>query len=294
MDYIAIIHKILSPETFNGVIWPWLTSHGVKILGIIIGAWIIRRFSRAMIESAVRKAIVANKDTKDKNAERKREDTLIRVAAGTVRVVIWVIALLMIISEFGLEIGPIIAAAGIVGIAVGFGGQYLIRDIISGLFIILENQYRVGDVVKIGDAAGLVENITLRKTVLRGKDGEVYHVPNGEVKVASNLSKDFARINLDISISYNTDIEKVKKVVDKVGVELAADSEWTDKILKTPEFVRIDSFGDSSINIRISTEVKPLEQWSVAGELRKRIKEAFDKEKIEIPFPQRVIHTTRK
>ena len=282
MDITLIIDAIL----------PWLATHGFKIIGIFIGAFIVVKFSHIFIEKAIRKAIVGDKFL-TKEAEKKREDTLIQVASGTLKIVIWITALLMIVSEFGVEIGPIIAAAGIVGIAVGFGGQYLIRDVISGLFIILENQYRVGDVICVGDVCGCVETITLRLTVLRGKDGEVHHIPNGEIKIATNKSKDFARVNLNIGVSYDADLDKVKKVIDEVGKKMAADPDWKEQINEAPKFVRVNELDDSAVVIRITCEVKPLKQWGVAGELRKRIKIAFDKEGIEIPFPQRVIHQAR-
>lgn len=204
----------------------------------------------------------------------------------------WLIAFMMIISEFGLNIGPVLAAAGIIGLAFGFGGQYLIRDVISGLFIILENQYRVGDVVCLGEKCGLVEDINLRLTTIRDLDGTVHHIPNGEIKSASNLSKYFSRVNLNIGISYNSNLEKVIAVVNKVGNDLSEDPQWKDQIKKAPQFLRVDDFADSAVVIKILGETEPLKQWDVAGELRKRLKIAFDKEGIEIPFPQRVVHNT--
>jgi small conductance mechanosensitive channel len=186
-----------------------------------------------------------------------------------------------------------LAGAGVVGLAIGFGAQYIIRDFFTGLFIILENQYRVGDVICVGDICGSVEDLNLRMTILRDADGAVHHIPNGQIKIATNKTKGFARVNLIVGVAYETDIEKVKKIVNQVGKNLAKDPEWKGKILKAPEFVRVDNFGASSIDIKISGEVKPLEQWSVLGELRKRIKDAFDREGIEIPFPQRVIRQAK-
>lgn len=196
----------------------------------------------------------------------------------------------MILQEAGIAIGPLLAAAGIAGLAFGFGGQYLIRDLISGLFIIMENQYRIGDVVCFDGTCGLVEDISMRMTTLRDLDGVVHHVPHGEVKKVSNLSKKFSRVNLNIGISYNSSLEKVITVVNKVGRELADDPKWKEHILKAPQFLRVDDFGDSAIIIKILGETKPIKQWEVAGEFRKRLKLAFDREGIEIPFPQRVVH----
>jgi small conductance mechanosensitive channel len=263
----------------------WFLTHGIKIILIILAAVIINRISHKVIEKIVRKAIVADHFLSPE-AEKKREDTLIRVFSATVKVLIWILATLMVVSELGVNIGPLLAAAGIAGLAFGFGGQYLIRDIISGLFIILENQYRVGDVVCFDGTCGLVEHIDLRKTVLRDLDGIVHHIPNGEIKKASNLSKDFSRVNLNVGVAYNSDLEKVIEVVNRVGKELAEDPQWKEFIIKPPQFLRVDDFADSAIIIKILGETKPLKQWDVSGELRKRLKIAFDKENIEIPFPQ--------
>ena len=199
----------------------------------------------------------------------------------------------MILQEVGIAIGPLLAAAGIAGLAFGFGGQYLIRDLISGLFIIMENQYRIGDVVCFDGTCGLVEDISMRMTTLRDLDGIVHYVPHGEIKRVSNLSKQFARVNLNIGISYSSNLEQVISVVNKIGKELSEDPAWKEHILTAPQFLRIDDFGDSAIVIKILGDTKPLKQWDVTGELRKRLKIAFDQEGIEIPFPQRVVHQAK-
>ena len=180
------------------------------------------------------------------------------------------------------------------GIAIGWGARSLIQDFLAGIFIILENEYRIGDVVCLDDTCGLVQDITLRKTVLRNLDGAEHHISNGSIRKASNLSKDFARVNLDIGIAYNSNLEKVIEVVNRVGKELTEDPEWKDDILKPPQFNRVNDFADSAIIIKILGETKPLKQWAVAGELRKRLKIAFDKEEIEIPFPQVSVWTRGK
>ena len=266
------------------LIIPWLLSHGIKILFITIGTYILNRFLKHTIEKIVRTAVVSDKYL-PKEAEEKREDTLIRIFTWSSRIIILFIATLMILQEFGIPIGPILAGAGIIGIAVGFGGQYFIKDIISGFFFILENQYRVGDVVNFDGTGGLVEDISLRMTTLRDLDGTVYHIPHGEIKKVANLSKDFARINLNIGIAYAANLDHVIKIVNKVGDELSQDPQWKEFIIKPPQFLRVDDFADSSIVIKILGETQPLKQWEVTGELRKRIKIAFDNEGIEIPFP---------
>lgn len=273
-------------QNFLSVIVPWVIARGSKVIAVIVVAYLLCKFSRTFIEKITRRVVVS--DSRDD--EKKREDTFIRILSSTFGVIIWILASLMVLSELGIEIAPLLAAAGIAGLAFGFGGQYLIRDIISGLFVIMENQYRIGDVVCIDETCGLVEDITLRMTILRDLDGTVHHIPNGEIKKASNLSKFFARVNLNIGIAYSSNLEKVIAVVNRVGNELFQDPLWKDFIIKPPQFLRVDDFGDSAIIIKILGETKPLQQWDVTGELRKRLKIAFDKEGIEIPFPQRVIH----
>lgn len=267
-------------------ILPWFLSHGIKIIAILIGAALIVRFGKILVDRAIRKLIKPEQVVKDPDAEKKREDTLIRIFNSTLTVIIWAMAVLMIISEFGISIGPLIAGAGIFGIALGFGAQYVIRDFLAGLFIMIENQYRVGDVIEIAGIGGKVEDITLRKTVLRDIDGAVHHVPNGEIKVASNKAQEFSRVHLKIGVAYKEDMDNVFQVLNRVGRELAEDTEWKNSILKTPQVAGIDDFADLAIIIKVLGDTLPLKQWEVARELRKRIKIAFDKENIEIPFPQ--------
>jgi len=276
-------------QTIIQQISPWFFVHGIKIIAVVFIAYLIRRSIDVLIEKSVRKIVILDHFL-SKDAEKKREDTLIRIFSVSAGILIWILALLMVLQEIGIAIGPLLAAAGIAGLAFGFGGQYLIRDLISGLFIIMENQYRIGDVVCFDKTCGLVEDISLRMTTLRDLDGTVHHVPHGEIKTVSNLSKTFARVNLNIGVSYSSNLEHVISVVNKVGRELAEDATWRDLILKPPQFLRVNDFGDSAIIIKILGETQPLKQWDVTGELRKRIKIAFDKEGIEIPFPQRVIH----
>lgn len=276
-------------HTFLQLAQTFLLEHGLKILAICIGAYIIQNISGYFIARAVRSLV--RPGNLSRIAEEKRENTLIQVVSGTMMVMIWVVSVLMILSELGVAIGPLLAAAGIAGVAVGFGGQYLIRDIITGMFIILENQYRVGDVVCFGDTCGSVEHISLRMTMLRDLDGTVHHIPHGEVKTVSNMTKGYARVNLDVGVGYGSDIGQVIEVINAVGQELANDPYWKDQIMEAPAFLRIDTFGDSALIVKILGKVQPLAQWDVTGELRKRLKSAFDQAGIEIPFPQRVLHT---
>jgi small conductance mechanosensitive channel len=262
----------------------WLLEHGVRILFILAvgaGLWFcLRKFVPSLLHNAIKR-------TKGESKEgiKKRTDTLVGVLMGTGKVLIVLVIVFMILSEFDINITPILAGLGIAGIAVGFGAQYLIRDLIAGIFVILENQYRVGDVAKVADIAGLVEEVNLRKTVLRDLDGIVHHVPNGEIRVASNYSRHFSRVNLNISVAYGTDLDHAISVINRVGKELAADKNWSSRIKSAPQVLRVANLGDSGIDIKILGDVIPLEQWNVMGELRLRLKKAFDAEGIEIPWP---------
>lgn len=270
----------------------WLLDHGVKILIIIVCAWLLNRILRKIIKDSVHFAVITD-SSETEIGKKKREDTLVRIFTGAVKISIIAIASIMILSEVGLEIGPILAGAGIVGLAVGFGGQYLIKDLFSGLFMILENQYRVGDVVNFDGTGGVVEDISLRKTTLRDLDGTVHHISHGSINRVANLTKTFSRVNFNIRVSYSSDLEHVIAVVNRTGIELAEDPNWKEFVIKAPQFLRVDDFADSAIIIKILGDTQPIKQWDVTGELRKRLKIAFDKEGIEIPFPQVVVHSAK-
>jgi small-conductance mechanosensitive channel len=262
----------------------WVLGHGIRVLIILAigaGLWFcLQKFIRPLVYHAIKR-------TKGESWEgiRKRTDTLTGVFVSTGKVLIVLIIILMILSELDIPIGPALAGLGIAGVAFGFGAQYLVRDLIAGIFVILENQYRVGDVVKVADIVGMVEEVNLRRTVLRDLDGVLHHVPNGEIRVASNYTRRFARVNLNISVSYGTDLDHAIRVINRVGKKLAEDKDWGERILNAPRVLRVNKLGDSGIDIKILGDVKPLAQWDVMGELRLRLKKAFDKEGIEIPWP---------
>jgi small conductance mechanosensitive channel len=239
----------------------------------------------AAIPKIIDRSIERSRGDQTEEEVRKRSDTLSGVLVASLQAVILAVVAFMMLDKMGLNIAPVIAGVGVVGIAIGFGAQSLVKDIISGLFILLENQYRKGDVVKIADATGLVEDINLRRTILRDTDGVVHSVPNGEIKVASNLTKGWSRVNLNVGVDYGTDLDKAIEVINRVGKELAEDPAWSAQILKPPQVLRVDNLGDSAIDIKILGDTKPMQQWAVTGELRLRLKKAFDKENIEIPWP---------
>jgi len=263
----------------------WLSEHGGLILLIIALSvalyYLLRHFVPIMIRRTVSRAMKG----KTKTAKQKRTDTLSAVFIDVGTGVIAIIAIFTILAEVGVNLAPALAGLGVVGIAVGFGAQSLVKDIFNGLFILLENQYGVGDWIQIAGIDGLVQEVGLRKTVVRDFNGTVHNIPNGEIKISSNLTKEWARVNMDISVGYGEDLDRVISIINEVGKKLAEDPDWGPSILKAPETLRVQAFEDSGIAIRILGETKPMQQWAVMGELRLRLKKAFDEEGIEIPWP---------
>jgi small conductance mechanosensitive channel len=267
-----------------------LVDHGIPILIVVVVGAVLWFVLNKFLPPIVRRTVARTGYKESKQGLEKRTNTLLSIFKGMARVLIIIVVIIMVLDEVGVPIAPVLAGFGIVGIAIGFGAQYLIRDLIAGIFIILENQYRVGDVVRIADIGGLVEEVTLRKTVLRDLDGIVHHVPNGEIKTASNYTRHFSRVNLNVSVGYGTDLDHAISVINRVGKELAEDENWRERIISPPKAERVDNLGDSGIDIKILGDVKPMQQWAVMGELRLRLKKAFDAEGIEIPWPHTKVY----
>lgn len=269
-----------------------VAATGVRAALVVVLALSVHRLARRAVPRLVQLALRVERIDRDQpvpEEQAKRLDTLTHVLARAVDVSLIVIAGFMVLAELGFNIAPILAGAGIAGIAIGFGAQALVRDVLAGVFILLENQFSKGDVVQIAGAGGLVEEVNLRRTVLRDLDGTVHSVPNGEIRVASNLTRGWSRVNLNVSVGYSEDLDRVRTVLDRVGSDLAADSEWAPLILEAPKVLRVDAFEESGIALKMLATTKPIRQWDVAGELRRRIKVAFDAEGIQIPFPHRVV-----
>ena len=278
------------PELSWATVVTWLIDPGIRILIIVVVGAVLWFALNKFLPPIVRRSVARTKYKESKEGMEKRTNTLLSIFKGMGRVFIVMVAMMMVLDEGGVPVAPILAGFGIAGIAIGFGAQYLIRDLIAGIFIILENQYRVGDVARVADVAGLVEEVTLRKTVLRDLDGIVHHVPNGEIRIASNFTRHFGRVNLDISVAYDTDLDHAISVINRVGQELAEDEKWRKVIKSPPQVLRVNNLGDSGIDIKILGDVKPIEQWAVMGELRLRLKKAFDAEGIEIPWPHTKVY----
>lgn len=274
------------PEIFKNIT-AWLTTSGIKVVGILIALFILSQMSKWIVKWLEK--FIPEKDPLQAAEAKKRAHTLGNILRHALILVISSIALLMILGELGIQLGPLLATAGIGALAVGFGAQSLVKDVISGFFIILENQYRIGDAIEVAGVSGLVESVSLRRTVLRDLEGKVHTIPNGEIKIVSNLSKEWARSVLDVGISYREDVDHVLEILGQIGSELAAEEPWKSAILEPLQVFGVERFGDSQLVIRVVVKTVPLKQWEVGRELRKRIKIRFDEKGIQIPFPHLVL-----
>jgi small conductance mechanosensitive channel len=266
---------LLNPEV---LIWTTLRIAGA--VGVALLLWWILRIVIRRIERSL-----GQPQAGALTAQEQRTRTLTSLLRSMGRVIIFVIFLFMFLSAIGLDLGPLLAGAGVVGLAISFGAQSLVKDVISGLFILIENQFGVGDVVRIEGVSGAVERMSLRVVVLRDVHGVVHIVPNGEIKKVSNLTRTWARVVLDVGVAYKEDVDRVIAVMRDVGRELWEDEEWRPLLVEPVEVPGVESFDDSAVTIRLTAKTLPLKQWDVARELRRRLKRRFDAENIEIPFP---------
>ncbi len=269
-----------------------LIQHAIRIGFILLVAFIATRIARRWIPSLrahLMRAMVRHDQTSDLELE-KRSRTLGQIVRNAIVVGIWVVAVLMSLKEAGFDVAPILAGAGVVGLAVGFGAQNLVRDVISGMFMLIENQVRVNDVAIINGTGGLVEEINLRTTVLRGLDGTVHTFPNGTITSLSNMTRKFSYYVFDIGVAYKEDTDQVVAVLKKVSDSMMADPAFAQHILEPLEILGVDQFADSAVIIKARIKTLPIQQWTVGREMNRRIKRAFDEAGVEIPFPQRTLH----
>jgi small conductance mechanosensitive channel len=212
-----------------------------------------------------------------------RAATIAYVLRGIASIAIYGVAALLVLGELGIELGPLLAGAGIAGIAVGFGAQSLVKDCISGMFMLVEDQFGVGDVIDAGDATGTVEAVSLRSTRLRDVNGTVWHIANGEIVRVGNKSQQWSRAVIDMPVALQADVRHAEEVLTRVANELTSDPAWTARVLEAPEVLGVESLGPDGIKLRVLVKTKPAEQWAVMRELRVRLKEAFDAEGIPMP-----------
>lgn len=253
------------------------------IIIILVVAFVAYRLIRLL----VRRLVSYEVETDDlilKRVREQRAQTLGGLLQNVAIIVIITLTVLTILSTF-MPIGPLLAGVSVVGLAVSFGAQSLVKDVISGTFILIEGQFGIGDVVRVGTTAGLVEKITLRTTVLRDHEGIVHVIPNGDITLVSNLTKNWSRAVLDLRIAYREDVDRVIRVLRDLGDEFQHDAQWAPLLLDPPEVLGVNDFTESGMIIRLQTKTLPLKQWEVARELRRRIKNRFDAENIQIPYP---------
>jgi moderate conductance mechanosensitive channel len=260
----------------------WLVTHGLRIVVIVAVVAVVFLVFRAIVPHVVEATVRRQMTGRPEEETSKRATTLVNAVLRTAEVVLAIIALLMVLPELSVNIGALLAGVGIAGIAIGFGAQTLVRDTLNGLFILIENQYGIGDVVTVAGVTGRVEEVNLRRTVLRDLDGVVHSVPNSEIRVASNYTRDWSGVNMNVTVPYDADLDRVTEVIDAVGRELATDKAYKSLIKEAPHVERVDAFKDSGVSLKVLGVTKPMRQWEVMGELRRRLKKAFDSEHIEM------------
>lgn len=295
IDVFNVDREGLTAGVLGDIIEPLLQVILILVIAFV-AVKVLRRGLRKVVErSKVNKPGLDFGDLSPVSTRKvQRMDALGAVGQSAIGVVIWVLALLIILgTTFGIDITPLLAGAGILGLAIGFGAQDLVKDIISGVFMLLEDQYGVGDVIDVGEAIGVVEGIGLRSTRLRDVTGTLWHVPNGEIRRVGNMSQEWSRALLDIGVAYDTDLDEAAEVIKKVADDMYAEETYSGLFLAEPEIWGIESLSADSVDIRLVIKTKPGEQWAIARELRRRIKFALDQAHIEIPFPQRTVWVRR-
>jgi len=304
----CVVLNLTGSETWADVA-EWVIGKPLAIAGLIVigllGRWIIHRvvdrgvrraeggvlpgrvgrMSLGNVTGSASKRMDAATATRRVQRARTMGSLLKSISTG----VIFTIVLMMVIAELGYNVAPLIASAGILGVALGFGAQSLVKDFLSGIFMIFEDQYGVGDVVDVGEATGTIEAVSLRVTRLRDVNGTVWYVRNGEILRVGNMSQNWARTVLDIGVAYSEDVARVRRVLQDVAHDLWEDEEFKGLIIEEPEVWGVEDLAADAVTVRVTLKTAPLEQWTVARVMRERIKARFDTEGIEIPFPQRVV-----
>ncbi len=268
---------------------PWTEIwQTVTILVVSVVVWLVMRFLIHRWSSRTQRKLVESGDLQSR-ARAQRLETIARTFSTVVIVTIVVIAIVMGLAVWGVPIAPIVASLSVVGIGIGFGAQDLVKDVIAGLFVLLEDQYSVGDVVELAGVSGTVVEVRLRTTVLRGLDGSVHHIPNGAVRVATNLTHESSSVVLDLAVAYEESVDRVIEVITDETIVLAADPDWGPRLIDQPTVLGVDELADSGVIVRVVMTTDPDQRWAVKREFLRRIKNRFDDEGIEIPYPHLTI-----
>lgn len=263
--------------------WQDIQDKTPTILLIVVVIIVISAVFRAVFPRLARTAILRGASTPDDEMDQ-RADTIVHVVQRTAGVAILLIGLVTILNEVGVDITAIVTGLGIAGLALALGTQALVRDAINGIFLLAEDQYRTGDVVRIAEHTGTVESISLRRTVIRDEDGVVHSVPNGSIGVVSNYTRDFARVNVKVQVAYGEELSRVNEVIERVGKEMAADSSLGPLLIDLPMPGRVESVGEGGVTLSVTAQARPSARWDVAAEIRRRLAEAFLTEGIRVPF----------
>lgn len=267
--------------------WNDVVARAIRIVVILLAGGIFYLLLRILRDRLSRMGEDRDDPIPDEGLQRRKTLAAVITTGGIA--LISTITFMMVLEEIGIPLGPLLATAGIAGLAIGFGAQTLVQDVISGFFILLEDQYAIGDVIAAGGVDGVVEKVNLRTTILRDLHGVVHVIPNGEIRVLSNKTKGWSRAVLEIGVGYGEDPDRVIAILEEIAAEIYADSVFGSLLLEEPSVPGVEAFGDSAIQIRLMAKTLPLKQWDVARELRRRIKHRFDAEGIELPFPQRMV-----
>jgi small-conductance mechanosensitive channel len=255
------------------IIVQWFESTGIPIAALLIGGIIVYQVGTLVLGTITKQLVRGRLRKSSKKDSEKRQQTLANLVTGIWRILIAATTTVAIFKQIfpNIDLSPLFAGAGIVGIAIAFGAQALVKDFLTGIFIITENQYRVGDYVLINDADGRVEYIGTRSTVIRDDSGNVHYIPNGSIIHVINKTMGYSKVNFTVSLDATTDLDNAISVINQVGDALAENSKWKSKILSAPQFVAIGTFTGSSVEVRIEGKTQPSDQWSVTAEMRKRI-----------------------
>ncbi len=282
----------------------WFIDRPLRIVVVVVIAWVAIRLARRWIARLVQRAVAPSQaplerlgielpeslspTIRDPRREA-RANSISVVLTSTTVVVIWVLAAMTVLGIVGIELGPLIAGAGIAGVALGFGAQSLVKDCIAGLFMLIEDQYGIGDVVDLGEAVGVVEEVTLRTTVLRGIDGTVWHVPNGVVQRVGNKSQLWSVAVLDVDVAYDTDLVRARELLHRAAAEVCEREDFSQRVLEPPEVLGVETLGADGVTLRLTVKVEPGTQWEIQRAMREHVKVVFDGAGVEIPFPQRTV-----
>lgn len=286
----------------------WLVDRPLRIALVLILAWVLVRSTRRWVRRSIQRIVNPDRSAAARRFRRlgieppalltvdvvdprrqTRAAVISSVIAGSLAVAIWSVAIITAAGIAGLQLGPLLAGAGIAGIAISFGAQDLVKDWIAGLFVLIEDHYGIGDVVDLGEATGVVEHFSLRATTLRSVNGTVWHVPNGQVARSGNLSQVWSMALIDVDVAYDTDLEHAQQLLHETAAAVCAEEEWADQVLEPPEVLGVEQFGADGITLRLRVKTVAGQQWALQRRLRAAIKEAFDRSRVEIPFPQRTV-----